>query len=227
MKAVALIIFVILASYNNSFSQKSRITVKDGEDIVKSIPDSIKFLYAQFVPGYVYFKDGRISKALLNYNLLVEEMQFIKDNDTLAIANEPALKLIIINKDSFYYDKSYLLVVKSTGTAKVAKKELLKLGDIQKIGAYNQPSSTSSTSNVSELYTKTQGSQKLDQRVNRVFIKQTTYYLSDRYNHFLPASKKNVLKIFDKKQNEIETFLNENKIRFDNEDDLKRLVDFL
>jgi len=63
MKAVTLIIFVILTSYNNSFSQKSRLTVKAGEDIAKSIPDSIKFLYAQFVPGYVYFKDGRISTS--------------------------------------------------------------------------------------------------------------------------------------------------------------------
>src|SRR5690348_12561332 len=100
MKAI-LVTVVILLCYSNSFSQKNHLTIQDGDDVVKSFSDSIKFLYSQFVSGYVYFENGTMSRALLNYNLLVEEMQFIKGNDTLAIANESTIKLITVYKDSF------------------------------------------------------------------------------------------------------------------------------
>src|SRR5690349_12058475 len=107
MRTTTLIILAIFIFNQNLFAQKERWTVKAGEETAESIPDSIKFLYPHFATGFVYFKDGKISRAPLNYNLLVEEIQFIStDMDTLSIADEATIKLITMNNDSFYYDKA-------------------------------------------------------------------------------------------------------------------------
>jgi hypothetical protein len=68
---------------------------------------------------------------------------------------------------------------------------------------------------------------ELNARANIVLVKQTSYYIGDKYNHFRPATKRNVLKMFSGKQPEIENFLNKNKITFNKEDDLMKLVNFL
>jgi hypothetical protein len=228
MRNTALIIFTILIFNNNIISQKEEWTVKSGEDMKQSIPDSIKFLYPQFTTGLVYFKDGKISKAQLNYNLLFEEMQFIDTSkDTLAIANEATIKFIAIDSDSFYYDKAYLQTVMNATSIKLAKRESLKIADVQKISAYDQPSSTSSINTINRIYTTLGQTAQLNGRANIVFVKQTSYYIGDKYDHFLPATKKNVIKMFGRKENEIENFVNQNKITFNNEEDLKKLVSFL
>src|SRR4051812_47791376 len=105
MKSTALAIFAIMFYSYNACGQSDKWTVKSGEDIKESVPDSIKFRYPQFVTGYVYFKNGKISRASLNYNLLNGEMEFIAPgNDTLAIDDEVTIRFIEINSDSFYYD---------------------------------------------------------------------------------------------------------------------------
>ena len=219
MKAAALAIFTILIYSHNACSQNNKWTVKAGEGIKESVPDSLKFRYPKFVTGYVYFRDGKNSMAPLNYNLLNGEMEFIaRGKDTLSMDNEPTIKVIRINNDSFYYDKVYMELVMSNGSLKLAKKELLKIGHVKKIGASDQSSSTSSITSLSSYY---------PELGDLMLIKQTVYYIGDKYNHFLRANKKNVIKMFGRKQGEIEIFLRENKIIFNKEDDLKKLVNFL
>ena len=228
MRTTTLIIFAIFIFNQNIFAQKERWTVKAGEETMQSIPDSIKFLYPHFLTGFVYFKDGKISRAPVNYNLLVEEMQFISTNmDTLSIADEATIKFITINNDSFYYDKAYLQTVTSNSSVKLAKKESLKIADIQKMNVFNQPSSTASTNTVTHVYRAVGQSVELNARANIVLVKQTAYFIGDKYNHFRPANKRSVMKMFGSKQSEIENFLNENKIAFNKEDDLMKLVNFL
>jgi len=228
MRTTTLIILAIFIFNQNIFAQKERWTVKAGEETTQSIPDSIKFLYPHFATGFVHFKDGKISRAPLNYNLLVEEIQFIStDMDTLSIADEATIKLITINNDSFYYDKAYLQTVTGNSSIKLAKKESLKIADVQKMNVFNQPSSTASTNTVTHVYRAVGPSVELNARANIVLVKQTSYYIGDKYNHFRPATKRNVLKMFSGKQPEIENFLNKNKITFNKEDDLMKLVNFL
>ena len=227
MKNAFLIISAVLIFVQNVFCQKELMTVKAGDEIRQSVPDSIEYLYPQFVSGLVYFKDGKISRAPLNYNLLLAEMHFLSGSDTLALADENTIKLITVNNDSFYYDKNYLQQIKGDASVKLAKKESIKIADVQKISAYDQPSSTSSMNTINNIYSSAGQVYHLNQRQNLVLVKQTSYYIGDAYNHFLPASKKTLVKMFGSRQNEIETFLNENKIAFNKQEDLEKLVSFL
>lgn len=227
MKSRLLILFALLM-YNFCLNaQAEHWIVKSGENINTALPVNVKFHYPNFTQGSVFFRDGTQSNALLDYDLLTGEMQFIAPKgDTLALSNEVTIKYIVIGIDSFFYDKVYLQLVTGNPTAKLAKKEILGIGDLKKAGGYDQVSSTSAITTVSSMNGNGQAT-NLTANVELVILKATTYYIGDIYNNFLLASKKNVLRLFGNKQKALEQYLKDNKCNFNKEQDLKTLIAFL
>jgi len=228
MKSLAFALFIFLTFASQSEAQTDQWTVKAGEEIKDAIPLNVRYRYPQFVSGMVYFKNGTQSEGRLNLNLLNEEMQFINPAaDTLSIDNEATIKYITIESDTFYYSKRrYLELISRNASIQLAKKERLKIGEAKKIGGYDQPSPTSAITSVSRIYQGTEVAD-LKQRAELLLVKETIYYIGDKYNNFLEANRKNLVKMFGRQEVNIDHFLKENKIRFYKEDDLKMLINFL
>lgn len=227
MKKVAIFVCICTVSASNIFAQYSdKIVVKAGQDFMASLSKQI-YHYPQFVEGTVVYKDGITSKGIMNYNMLIGEMQFIDDkHDTLSIANEQTIQYIAIANDSFFYDKGYLALITGNPTAKLAVRQRIKVVDKQKIGAYDQPSSTGSI----DSYNSVQGGSrvyKLDIREDIILAKETSLFLGDKFNHFVIANKKNSIKLSANKQNEIEKYIRENNIDFNKKEDMIKLIGFL
>lgn len=185
------------------------------------------FHYPQFTYGKVFFKDGVIAETKLNYNRFLDEMHFINPKgDTLALTNEKTIQVIAIGKDSFYYDQGYVRLISSGNGMQLADKQTWKLADKRKTGAYNISSSVSSISSRSN-YFDGRRSHNLNVKEDVVLVKVEQYYFGDKYNRFVLADKKNLRKLFPKEQERIDTYLKENKIDFDNKEDLKKIVQFL
>ena len=226
MKKFLFAFFTLLIHFGSD-AQNKEWTVKSGESIKEVLGDSIIFRYPQFTLGWVYFKDGNSSNARLNLNLVNGEMQFIAPaGDTMTVSNENTIKYITIKEDTFYFDKVYLESVYANAKVKLAKMQLFKSGDIQKMGGYDQPSSVSSINNSSYFYNGSQVA-KLTERTLLKLHKATIYFIGDRFNNFLPAHKKNIIRMFSGKKTAIETFMKENKIMLTKEADLIKLTDFL
>lgn len=227
MKAITLAPFILLLYTYAAYAQADSYTRKPGENVNSTLPANIKFLYPQFTEGIVFFRDGTRSNAQLNYNLLTSEMLFIAPKgDTLALTDEVTIKYIAIANDTFFYDKTYLQLVTGNATAKLAKRETLAMGDVKKAGGYGQVSSTSAITTVSSVRLQNRVT-NLTENKELVIAKQTAYYIGDTYNHFLPANKKNIIKLFGKKQAAVEQYCKDNKIAFNKEADLKAIIDFL
>ena len=215
----------ILICCGVSFSQTTEIiTVKAGQNISDAFKEIYR--YPQFYAGRVYFMNGDVSAAKLNYNLISQAMLFTTSTgDTLAIDNESTIKYITIEKDTFYYDDGYLELVENYGRVKLAIKQKINFSDKKKIGAFGLPTST----------LRTEGDDTFlgDRRYNftiaedLVFKKETEYFLNDDSNHFLAINKKNLLKLYPKKKDKIENFMKENNINLREEKDIKRLVQYL
>ena len=215
----------ILICWGRSFSQTTEIiTVKAGQnisDVYKEI-----YRYPQFTSGRVYFMNGDVSAAKLNYNLISQAMLFTNNTgDTLAIDNESTIKYITIEKDTFYYDEGYLELLGNYSNVKLAVRQKIKFSDKKKTGAFGMPTST--------LKTESDDTFLGDRRYNftiaedLIFKKETEYYLNGADNHFLAISKKNLLKLYPKKKDNIENFLKENNINLQQEKDIKLLVQYL
>ena len=227
MRKAVIIIAILLLPVIYASTQKKSYTVKGDDEIDASLPDSLKFIYPRFVHGTVYFRNGNFSNAILNYNLLKGEMLFIDPKgDTLTIDNEATIRSISINKDSFYYDKGYLQLVSSYPEIKLAKRESIDVTDELKMGGYGQTSSVSAITSISSVYRGTEVA-RLKSRGELLLLKHTRYFIGDKFNNFIPATKKNIIKIFKVKDAVAEDFLKENRIQFNKEDDLKKLIIFL
>ncbi len=229
MKFITLLVGIF--SFNScSFSLYAQDSEKkiSNANVITAPASNKVFRYPQFLDGMVYFKNETRSDAKLNFNMLNGEMEFITPTgDTLAITNEPTIKFITIGKDSFYYDKGYIELLWSGTVARIAKKEILKPGDKKKAAGYGQNSSTSSIATYNSIITDGSQLTKMATREDLFLVKKTEYYIGDTYNHFLLANKKNLIKMFGKKQTAIENYLKENKVNFSSEEDLINIMGFL
>src|SRR5262245_16348829 len=87
-----------------SFSQeKKNYRVNPGQKVRDAIPMEEIFQYPSFSSGEVYFRNGSVTSAPLNYNNLFAEIQFIDaKKDTLSLSDEQTISYISIGADTFY-----------------------------------------------------------------------------------------------------------------------------
>lgn len=225
-----LLMVTALICHNALLAQDTKhVSVKAGKSVLEylSFPDI--FYFPQFMNGTVYFKDGSKGSAKLNYNFLLDEINFIDaKGDTLALSNDTKERIenVSINKDSFYFDQGYVMHVAGNQSIKLAVREVWTTAQKEKRGVYNSSSLSSSTVSLASYFVLGQG-HNLVSNEDVELKKVTHYYFGDKYNRFALAGKKNLLKLFPKEEARIEKYLKENKADFSNKDHLKAMVEFL
>ena len=161
----------------------------------------------------------------MNVNLFLGEMQFLDaKGDTLSIANEDDISYIAVGTDSFYVRKGVFETAGDYAYLKLASKQIIRMVDNEKVGAYGIASSSASISSMSVIdqHSKVYS---LGANENYVYLKEKTYYLIVKANNqVLPATKQNVLKSYSRNRDRIEDFISANEIDFKNEADLKKLL---
>ncbi len=226
-----LLLFIILIGYADLSAQDSTfVTIKTGQNVKDVLTPSDIYYYPQFTNGKVFLRDGSMALGKMNYNRLYGQMLFINPiGDTLALADEKNIKFIVIDKDTFYYDGGYLRLIGNGGVVKLTEKQIWVLADIRKIGTHNRPTTTVAVTSFSSYTDGRDAAKSKDLIMNEdvVLRKETQYYFGDKYNLFVPASKKGLLQIFPKEQREIDNYLKENKVNFNKKEDVEKLYQFL
>ena len=227
MSKILLAFLAILVGVQITAQTKKTFTVNAGQKVVEAIPANEIYAYPEFTLGTVRLKDASEAVVKLNYNSVFGEMQFIdpKNGDTLSLSEEKNIKFVAIEKDTFYFDEGWLQFVAGNSVLKIAKKKILEMTNKEKLGAMEVPGF-----GAIETYTKFTGSQHMKDLVAKerlTFAEHTSYYLGDRFNHFSKANKKGLLKMYSKNEKELDKWLDENKIDFSKEEDLKKLFVYL
>jgi hypothetical protein len=228
MKKLSLFILLVLFHCTLLFAQKKKfVTVSAGENIMDILSPGEVFYYPVFTGGKVFRRDGTKAEAEMNYNRLVDEIHFIgAKGDTLALAEEATIRYVAIEKDTFYYDNGYVRLLSTGGKAKLAFKQVWVISNTRQLGAYN---STNSSVSITSFTSYGEGGRLYDLTVNAdvVLSRVEQFYLGNNDGHFVSANKKNLMLLFPKDQRLIETYLKENKIDYNSEEDLTRLIQFL
>lgn len=198
-------------------------TVKPEDNILDIIPLKSVFLYPSFVMGTVSFRDGRSVPGRLNYNLLLRAIQFIDEKgDTLSLADEFTIKQILITKDTFYYSDGYVKQIGNWTSVKLAERQYFK-EFVQKPGSYGLSSSATAAHSINSV-TVQGSSYRLNTDKEVIMVKAKQYFFGTRYDEFLVADKKNLLKLFPKQKKAIIDYLEANRIDFSREEDLTKLA---
>jgi hypothetical protein len=224
------LLVITLISHTTLLAQDTKlVTVKAGVSIREYLSFADVFYYPRFINGIVYFKDGGRGSAKLNYNLLLDEINFIDaKNDTLVLANDTkeTIDLISIDKDSFYFDNGYVMHIAGNNAVKLAVRQVWTKAAKERASVYNSNSLASSTVSLASYFVLGQG-YNLISNEDVELRKVTHYYFGDKHNRFVLAGKKNLMKVFPDEEDRIEKYLKENKVDFSNQDHLKKVVNFL
>ena len=229
-----LLFSLLLLLVNKLSAQDSmRIFVEAGKSFSEVITPNQIYRYPNFLIGRVFFRDGSFSESKLNYNFFNGEIEFIDTNgDTLAIANEqiPDIKEVSIDSNSFFYSNGYLeQITQENVFGKLLKRQNFVVLEAGKIGGYEIPSSSNAIQTYSGFIANSRSSvfSNLKAKQNVTLVLITEYFIGDKYNRFLLANKKNMLKLFPSKKSKIEEYLKIKGVDFRNETDLKKLFEYL
>jgi hypothetical protein len=227
MKNSILLIFCFLIFYGSLSAQKYEpVTVKAGMKVVDCFPFTERYRYPEFTTGWIKVKSGVLSDTKLNFNFLSVEMEYIRNKDTLVIANKKDIRYIAVAQDTFYYDRGYYLEQLSGGPLKVVLKQYIKVKETQKQDSYGTTSSGAAVTSYGSL--PAGGNYyKLTANTDMMFQRTLEYYLSDNSGGFVQFTKKNVIQLFHEQEDKIRAYLKSNKVNFDKRDDLIRFAGFL
>lgn len=225
MKIRLIVAVCIFCMARVSAQTEKMYAVKTGEIPDKVIPAEVIYLLPGFTQGLVFFKNGSSSKQQFNYNSLLDEMHFINaKGDTLAIAEPALIKSVEIDSIKFYYDSGYIQQIYTQGNYKLGvKQKWNQVLDKKSIG-YDMGSSSGAIKTYSTIHDTNGSIGKLQVLQDVLYTKGNSFYIGDRFNHFKKANKKNFRSLFEDKN--IAQYLKDHKVDFNNEDDLKALLQF-
>lgn len=218
------ILFFGFCSHPCAAQKLGTVVVKAGANPREVMHDSDIYYQPGFVKGQVFLKDGSAAAAPLNYNRLLDEMQFIDaKGDTLSLANEQNIRFIALGSDSFYFYEGFVRLLKGGAKARLAIKQSWKISDRRKQGGYNTTSSLAA-SVPRGYFAAGNRMQRLNSSDELVLEKAATYYFGDRNNRFLLAGKKNLMELFPKAEKQLSAFFKQHKVDFNNRAQMEQVL---
>jgi hypothetical protein len=166
----------------------------------KSLQDST-YRFPAFQFGRVTFATGFSPEEELrfNYNLYLGQMDLItNDGDTTQIQRSKDLKLVSIGDHLFFHDNKlgYLEIVYQSPVA---------LGVLRRLSTVDWVTSSDS---------------------ERYYTKEEHYYFLDKENKSYQATATSIQKLFNDQRKKVKSYVDENRIDFENQTDLIKLLKF-
>jgi hypothetical protein len=226
MKHLVFFILTLLLFSNLMFAQSRRsIRVKAGENIAQSYSPNGFYRFPQFSKAILFYKGGtQKAGQQFNYNILSATMQFIDPAGKIFNIDDPAnIDSVVFENTVFVYNDGFMEIVSRTGSIMLLKKIIIKTRE-EKIGALGLPAQSSPIDNIS-IYSAETNAYNLTINADVVVTENVSWYWMDNNRTLLKASKGNLLKLLPAgRQGAAETYIKENKINFENENDLKQLM---
>jgi hypothetical protein len=214
MKQLFLFVLCFLASY-----------FLPAQEVKKTY--TVRYTYPEFKAGFAHFRNGNLGGSKMNYNCLLSEMQFINGTDTLSIAKVEDIAYLVIESDTFYYQKGWIRQIAVANVLRIGEKKALEFANREKIGAFDQVNHGSSVDNVENISTINNIQKSLQAKQMLIFAEHTIFYFSDKYGRFTQASKKNLVNTFGNKYRGLEKFLEDGRFNYQNASDMKKVFDYL
>ena len=205
------------------------IETVSGEDIAKKISSQMQYLLPEFTDGIVTFSNQPKATGKLNYNLLIGEMHFMDNNQqVLALSDRTNVLMIAIGNRKFYPYKGneFAEELQSADNCSLRVRYQATVAQQGSKGAYGTTSTTTSSKSYSSI--NSDGIQYNLPAEGSVLVSvNRMYYLAGKNGKYtLIINTKTFTKQFPKYKLQIETFVKQNSIRFNNDKDLKALFTY-
>ncbi len=225
-KTLTLIFLVTFLLCEAGFAQKTESIVINGSELDDFITKE-GYRYTGFEPGRVYFNNNDSGGGRLNYNFLLQTMQFLgPKGDTLVFADESTVKYVVIGRDTFFYDNGFYENIFSRDNWRLLKRHSVNAGESHKLGAFGKPIITTDVRSEDMLRSNT-APLKLSINEEFRFTTKTIFYLQQDNHQFAELSKKSLKRLFPSQEVQISTYLQQNHLNLGNETDVRQLFDYI
>ena len=220
-------LFLLLLFPGWIFAQDRQIIeVTSGDDLDERISYHLQYLFPEFTIGDVIYKDAPLGAGMINYNLLVGEMQFLADDEVMALANIRDIAMVYIDNRKFYpfNNKEFAEELLSTDKVQLRVRRRGSMVPYAKRGAYGASSPTSAITSYNSINNASQ-QHNLSVMGDVMVTLKYFYYLVGQNGRYTQINNvKAFTKLFPVHRAQIEAYAKENNIRFDNVNDLKVLL---
>jgi hypothetical protein len=193
------------------------------DDITQSV-----FLYPDFLPGKLLYKDKSEKKISINYNTLFQQMIFVKDTGLLALDNIPAIDTVFIDTLKFVPVDTIFYEVRLQGSALPLfikyETELTKAAPPTPYGGTSQ---TGAIDNLRTYRYSVATPYQLKVPDNYNLKKIATYYIKPGNRLIRLKNSKQVRELYPANEKPISRFIKENHIEFGKTYDMEKLVLFI
>jgi len=194
--------------------------------------------FPAFEKGFVIFKNGSRSQAMLNYSMLQQKMWFLdSENNIMELANISTVSAVIIGDKRFLPASGgafYEEVHTGNGSFFIQHKaNILSQGKAAGYGGYSQTSAVTSVGSISGGSFEGQGGTFGMQGIGRVELvanekfklkKDCIYFIKSGNSYKRFYSAKTLGKLFKGQSAKIEVFAKENAINFTKPEDISKIV---
>ena len=220
-----LIILFLLPMYISA-QEKVMLDVVSGEDLGNRVSTGMQYVFQDFTKGEVHFKNGRKNSSMLNYNMLLGEMQFLDNEEILSLLTLKDIQMIIINNRKFfpYNNSEFCEELHMTGDVRLCVKRNARPLEQSKVGAMGIETSTRSSTTYNSI--DNNSGVRNDLEVQRKILVSTkdTYYLMNKGKYYQIKNQKSFTKLFPVHSAKIEAYVIEQDTDFKNEEDLEALI---
>ena len=210
-----------------SAQNRQIVEAASGEDISQKISAQMQYLFPEFTNGDVFFK-GHKSSGQLNYNMLLGEMHFLENNQVLTLSNVRDVMVAQIDNRRFYpyNSKEFTEELMAAGNYQLRVRRKGNMAQHSKKGAYGGDTSTSSITSYSSINSDNRQHSLTVQEKVLISLNYHYYLVGANGKHTLIKNVKTFTKQFPANRQQIEDFVKNQNIRFNNEDDLRALLEF-
>jgi len=229
MMRIITIFFVLLCTQVTAQVADKMHRVKNGADIRKTLPTRDRYLYEKFQNGNVYFRNGTISQSPLNYSLFHGEIQFISaSKDTLLLLDNDFISKVIIQKDTFYFNRGigHVQGIGRFGKVRLGEQQRLLVMGHEKYAGYSEYSGTSAISSYSHFTNSNGEMQQLEANDKLMLRRKHIYFLIDQNLQFVFAGRTGFVKLFPRNKRDINDFIKKHETNFSTEKDIISLLEF-
>lgn len=224
MKKLRLLIACAPVFCQASGQTTETVKIAAGSDIAAAVSAYGIYRLPAFTKGTVFFKDGKMGKELLNYNILNDQVLYIsKTGDTLAVAAPEEIRKIELAAVPLYYDKKgWLEAVAVAGNTQLLVKRKISI-HYEKEGAFGISNSTNGIDSYT-MFTSNNNSYHLVVSEDAVIKRFSSWWLLQQSGQVLPASRSGFMNAFANRQKAIGSYLDNHKVNFNKEADLRDLL---
>jgi len=190
------------------------------------------YFFDEFKRGTVFFSNNEAATAMLNYNFVSQQVQFLdhqNDNQILDLVRQPNLTHIKIENTTFVpVDRvGFAAVIQDGPVTLLHRKRVFVERD--KTGGYGIPNSAAAVDNLESLGTETtdRGGLRLFNEfpiATKTRVENHFYLMKNNRVH--GATRRNYIRLYSEVRPQLERFINEHSVDFRNEQHLRGLSKF-